>query len=60
MAPRALQQVLKDKILAPELHQVPFLDAAKVRRLVSGPQHINDALLHFLASLVVLQTRYRL
>ena len=60
MAPRALQQVLKDKILAPELDQIPFLDAAKVRRLVSGSEEINDALLHFLASLVVLQARYRL
>lgn len=60
MAPLALQQVLKDKILAPELDQIPFLDAAKVRRLVSGSEQINDALLHFLASLVVLQARYRL
>lgn len=50
-----LGQRLRPWLLAPEVEQIPFLRADRLRAL--GP--VSDSLLFYLASLVVLQRHYR-
>ncbi len=52
----SLSERLRSWLQAPELEQIPFLDANRVRGLGA----ITDPLLFYLASLVVLQRNFRL